>query len=163
MIGSINNYIQRRLQIERLDEVPLSTAAKWLEEVGILKDSRTSPGYPLRRHIHRGNIFNVYRKNNYFWFIKRIDNYSDILSANELKKIFGLKNRTSVYRKMREQQIPFERLNQKGIYFKTLDVLHWAMEANRLDIVEKIRNNYSVENLKGDIKQVKDKITKNAK
>jgi hypothetical protein len=139
MIAPINNYIQRRLQKENLQEVTLVTAAKWLEEANILKDGVLSPGYPLRRHLYRGNIFGAYKKGNYYWYIKRIEDYQEILSTEELSEIFGLKSRTSLYRKIRKENIPFVQRRRKGIYFKQADVIKWALERDRLDVVEKIR------------------------
>jgi len=143
MISTLNNYLQRRMQIENVEEVTLITAAQWLDEANILKNSSTSPGYSLRRHVHRGNIFGAYRKNNYFWYIKRLPNYADVIAINELAEILGLKNRTSLYRKIKTDDIPFVRQNRKGIYFKIPDLLLWAMERNRPDIFEKIQRHHS--------------------
>jgi predicted DNA-binding transcriptional regulator AlpA len=138
-IGRINNYIQRRMQLENLEEVPLSTAAKWLHEENILKDSSSSPGNSLRRHVYKGNIFGAYQKSNYFWFIKKIKNYDEILTVNELAQILGLKSRTGLYRKITYDNIPFKRKKRTGIYFLTSDLLRWAMEENRPDILKKIQ------------------------
>jgi hypothetical protein len=139
MIARINNYIQHRLKIEDLNEVSLTQAAKWLAEYDILRNSKTTPGYSLRRHILKGNILGAYRKNNYFWFIKQIENFDALLSTDQLSKIFNLKCRTSLYRKIQYHEIPYHRMGKKGIYFKYSDLVKWALERNREDIFELIK------------------------
>ncbi len=139
MIGKINNYIQRRMQKELLYDISLTEAARWLDEAGILKDSATSPGYPLRRHVHKGNVMGAYQKNNYYWRIRRIEDYEEVLTVAELTRIFGLKSRTSLYRKIRRENIPFQRYRQKGIYFPVSEILRWAVEQNKTELFEKIQ------------------------
>ncbi|GAB4381309.1 MAG: hypothetical protein Kow0042_31810 [Calditrichia bacterium] len=143
LISEINNYLQRRMQLENLEEVPVTVAATWLHNNKMLKDSSSSPGYPLRRHIHNGNIFGAYKKNNYYWFIRRIPNYNLLLSAKDLSIIFGLKCRTSLYRKIRRNLIPFGRKGKRGIYFQVSDLLKWAVEKNQPEVVEKIQNYFT--------------------
>jgi hypothetical protein len=140
MIANINNHIQHRLKIEELSEVSLTQAVKWLTEYGILSESKVTSGYSLRRHILKGNILGAYRKNNYFWFIKRIENFDALISARQLSKIFNLKSRTSLYRKIKYHEIPYQRRGKKGIYFKYSDLVKWALERNREDIFELIKN-----------------------
>lgn len=147
LIGIINNYIQRRMQVENLQKVPLTLAARWLDEANILKDSSTSPGYSLRRHVYRGNIFGVYKENNYFWYIQKIDQYVEIFTVSELASLFGLKNRTSIYRKIRQKKIPFYRMKNNGIYFRVSDLLKWAMEENQTEMFEKIKKKLSTNHL----------------
>ncbi|MEJ2051470.1 MAG: helix-turn-helix domain-containing protein [Calditrichota bacterium] len=139
MIARINNYIQHRLKIEDLNEVSLTEAAKWLAEYDILSISKTTPGYSLRRHILKGYLLGAYRKNNYFWFIKQIANFDVLLSTDQLSKIFNLKCRTSLYRKIQYHEIPYHRMGKKGIYFKYSDLVKWALERNREDIFELIK------------------------
>jgi hypothetical protein len=128
MIAIINNYIQGRLQQENLSEVTLVQAAMWLDKGGILKDQWSSPGYPLRRHIHRENIFGAYKKYNKFWYIKKIDNYDQIIGVEELIQTFKLKSKKSIYKKIKIEQIPYSRINKRGIYFKKNELLRWAFE-----------------------------------
>ncbi len=143
MIGKINNYIQKRMRLEHLDEISLTKAAKWLDEANILKDSRTSPGNSLRRHIAKGNILGAFKKNNYFWYIKKDPKYSPILTAQELSQLFNLKCRTSLYRKIHKENIPYRRHQQKGIYFFVSDLLRWALERNNTEFFEKLRSKYT--------------------
>jgi len=158
LIGIINNYIQRRMQVENLQKVPLTVAARWLDEADILKDSSSSPGYSLRRHVYRGNIFGVYKENNYFWFIKKIDEYVEIFTVADLAALFGLKNRTSIYRKIHQQKIPFYRMKNNGIYFRVSDLLKWAMEENQPEMFEKIKQKLSTDHLNKYFEQIREKL-----
>lgn len=136
-IGKINNYIQKKLKMENLTEVALPVAAQWLNDAHLLHDTSSTPGSTLRRHVYRGNIFGAFKKKNYFWYIRRIANYDEILNVSDLIEIFGLDCRTSLYRKIRYHNIPYVRRQRKGIYFRASDFLEWALEKKRMDIFEK--------------------------
>ncbi len=136
-IGKINNYIQKKLKLENMNEVALPVAAEWLSKANLLRDDSSTLGNVLRRHVYRGNIFGAFKKKNYFWYIRRIPNYDDILNVSDLIEIFGLNCRTSLYRKIRYHNIPYIRRQRKGIYFQASDFLKWALEKNRMDIFEK--------------------------
>jgi hypothetical protein len=49
-------FLQRRLDQSGLDEVMAVEAAVWLDDAGVLKDSRTRPGLPLRELLRAGKI-----------------------------------------------------------------------------------------------------------
>ena len=136
MIAVINNYIQGRLQQENLSEVSLLQAARWLDKGGILKDQWSSRGYPLRRHIYRENIFGAYKKHNKFWYIKKIDNYEQIIGVEELIRTFKLKSKKSIYKKIKIEQIPYSKNNKRGIYFKKNELLRWAFENKKNKFLE---------------------------
>lgn len=140
MIARINNYIQRRLQEENLESVPLKSAATWLAREGILRDTKSSPGFPLRRHIHRGNILGAAKHKG--WRIYRLPYYEEILDPDDLRDIFGLRSRTSIYRKIKEEQIPYIRNSRKGIYFRIMDLLKWAIEKRDNENYGKIQKKY---------------------
>ena len=128
MFSLINNYIQRRLQRENLEEVSVIEASKWLSEEKILSDSYSSPGFPLRRNIQRGNIFGAYKKSNYYWYIRRESNYENIISIGEFKQFFLLKSRTSIYRKIDFENIPKKKLKSGRIYFSVTELMKWSMK-----------------------------------
>jgi len=48
-------------------------AAQWLEQAGLLKDSKVRPGRPLRDLLRMKLINGQYQLPNRRWFIKRID------------------------------------------------------------------------------------------
>lgn len=157
----INNFIQRKIKVNDFREISLITASNWLDNAGLLKDSDSSPGYPLRRHIHKGNIFGAFRKNNYFWHIRAIDDYNEILCLKEVSKLLGLKSRTSIYRKLKLQNIPYIKHNSGNIYIRKTDFLNWAIQQNSAEIFERIQKSLLFEDLKTDLKNVKSSILKN--
>ena len=69
---TINKHIQDMLNKKGLDEVSAVEAAKWLDEVGILNDSTSRPGLPLRKRLRDGKIRNAEHRNGRFWFIHRM-------------------------------------------------------------------------------------------
>ena len=143
MIPRINNYIQRRLQQENLEVVPLKIAAVWLSEDRILRDTASSPGYSLRRHAGRGNIFGASKINQKYWVVTRLNHYEEILDPLDLSNLFRLKSRTSLYRKIKKEKIPFIRNRRKGIYFQISDLLSWALERKDSEIYQIMEKKYS--------------------
>lgn len=53
---AISAFLQRRLTQEGLDEVTAVDAAAWLDRAGLLKDSETRRGLPLRNLLRDGKI-----------------------------------------------------------------------------------------------------------
>ena len=52
-IERISAFLQERLKAEGLPEVSAVDAALWLDEAGILGDSQSKPGLPLRNILRR--------------------------------------------------------------------------------------------------------------
>jgi len=74
-IEQINNHLQSCLESECLVEVTAVRAAKWLNEAGLLQDSSTRPGKPLRDLLRAHKIVGQEQrpnKKNGRWFIKKI-------------------------------------------------------------------------------------------
>lgn len=44
----VEHFLSNELRRRRLDEVPAVEAARWLDSAGVLSDSRSRPGLPLR-------------------------------------------------------------------------------------------------------------------
>ena len=57
----INTFIQERLESEGLLEVRAVEAAQWLDVAGLLNDSRSRPGKPLRDLLRAGLIGGAYQ------------------------------------------------------------------------------------------------------
>lgn len=73
-VDHINAVLQARLVHERVDEVPAVEAARWLDAAGVLKDSETRPGLPLRNLLRAGRIDNAVQrpaKPHGRWYITR--------------------------------------------------------------------------------------------
>jgi len=150
MFSVINNYIQARLQRENLEEVAITVAAKWLSKENILKDSRSSPGFPLRRNIKQGNIFGAYKKRDYFWYIRRINGYENIISVRELKQLFDLKSRTSIYQKIELSNIPRRKTNSGRIYFTISELMKWSIQKKKYRVLKKLRSISSIVKNRGE-------------
>lgn len=65
IISTLDNYIERN----GIDELTAVEAAEILDEVGILNDSSSRPGKPLRDILRAGEIEHAYQLNNGRWFI----------------------------------------------------------------------------------------------
>lgn len=137
-IAKINNYIQLQLRTKKLDEVPLRTAATWLDRANYLKDSQSSPGFPLRRLIAVNKIPGAYKKGNYYWFIKQLENYRELVSPVELSMLLGYKNINSFYRKIKKKTVPHFRLKNGQILFYKDEVIPWLIANQYYDSVDKI-------------------------
>jgi hypothetical protein len=72
-IEKINRLIQDRLAQEGLIFTRAVEAAQWLDESGLLKDSLTRKGRPLRDLLRLGLIWNAWQDANNKWFIDRIE------------------------------------------------------------------------------------------
>ena len=55
-ITLINSYLQSELRRQRKNEVAAVEAARWLHKAGILKDSMSRPGLPLRKFLRAKEI-----------------------------------------------------------------------------------------------------------
>lgn len=70
-IELINKYIRMKLEKEGLDEVTAIEAAGWLNEAGILDDSRHRRGLPLRVLLRNNQVIGAYQTANRRWYIRR--------------------------------------------------------------------------------------------
>ena len=52
----INAFLQQQLRLRQLGEVAAVEAARWLDASGLLKDSASRPGLPLRNMLRAGEI-----------------------------------------------------------------------------------------------------------
>jgi hypothetical protein len=67
--SSIETFVQEELSRRSLNSVTAVDAARWLDHAGLLKDSRTRPGKPLRDLLRRGDILGQRQEVNGRWFI----------------------------------------------------------------------------------------------
>lgn len=72
-IDLINNFIQEELKKRNLFEVNAIEAGKWLDEAGILKDTPTRAGKPLRDLLRDKKIKNAFQRSATYWIITRDD------------------------------------------------------------------------------------------
>jgi hypothetical protein len=84
--GSISDQLQRELERRGLDEVPAVEAARWLDSLGLLRDSGARPGKPLRDLLRAGLIAGAERRPPALhgrWFITRVRPTSHLLTVPE--------------------------------------------------------------------------------
>jgi hypothetical protein len=73
-VAAINAHIQRKLRLTGQTSVTAVEAARWLDEVGLLKDSLHRPGLPLRKLLRDGQIDGQRQEANSRWFIDLVTN-----------------------------------------------------------------------------------------
>ena len=72
MMDHVNAFIQHELRRQNVTAVPAVTVARWLDRAGILTDSASRPGLPLRRLLRAGLIAGSVQRpptSNGRWFI----------------------------------------------------------------------------------------------
>ncbi len=72
-VEAINRYLQRELKQRDEPEVAAVEAARWLDEAGLLRDSSSRPGLPLRKLVRQERLAGQAQEPNGRWFIRRID------------------------------------------------------------------------------------------
>lgn len=94
--SEISAFIQIKLNAEDQDETTAVEAASWLDRSGLLSDSRSHPGKPLRNLLRAGSILGAEQRpanKGGTWFISRIareDHFLLSLEDNELPRIWGM-------------------------------------------------------------------------
>ena len=71
-VRQINSFLQERLESEALLKVRAVEAARWLDAAGLLKDSDTRRGKPLRDLLRAGRIEGAYQESGRWWRIRQI-------------------------------------------------------------------------------------------
>jgi hypothetical protein len=66
----INRFLQATLEGSGLQSVAAVEAARWLDDAGLLRDSRSRPGKPLRDLLRSGVIKHA-RQDGRFWYIDK--------------------------------------------------------------------------------------------
>ena len=70
-VGQINAFLQKRLRSEGRSEVRAVEAANWLDVAGLLKDSKTRRGKPLRDLLRARLISGAYQESGRWWWIRQ--------------------------------------------------------------------------------------------
>jgi hypothetical protein len=70
-IEKINQLIQDRMAQEGIVFIKAVEAAKWLDEAGLLKDSMTRKGKPLRDLLRQELIWSAWQDTRKRWIIDR--------------------------------------------------------------------------------------------
>jgi hypothetical protein len=70
-VDAINEHVQQQLRSRGLQTATPVQAATWLDEAGLLTDSKHRPGKPLRDLLRAGRIVGQRQESNHRWFIDR--------------------------------------------------------------------------------------------
>lgn len=68
----ISEFIQLVLRIGNRERVGAVEAARWLDVTGILRDSTTRRGLPLRKLLRGGKVAGQHQQEDGRWFIRRL-------------------------------------------------------------------------------------------
>ncbi len=124
-IITINNFIQLKL-LDGKEKILLKTAAQLLDQLDILRDSHSSPGFPLRRLAQKNLIAGAYKEGGK-WYIKRVADYKEILGSAEAARHLRLKNPNSIYGFIRRHDVPYQQLTNGQIVFLKDDFFNWLL------------------------------------
>ncbi len=121
----INNFIQLKL-LEKSNKVLLKEAARVLDQMAILRDSPSSPGFPLRRLAQKQLIVGAFKEDGK-WYVRKINDYREILDSTEAAKILKLKNKNSIYGYIRRHNVPYQQLANGQIIFSREEFFNWML------------------------------------
>jgi len=124
----VNNFIQTYLRDQNLATITPVEIARELERAGILKDSKSRPGLPLRNLLRQGSIENARQDESNRWHIDRITEHLEKYSISQVSKICGYKTVQPIYNKINEHTIPFEKDKKGEIYFLKERIDEWLKE-----------------------------------
>jgi len=124
----VNNFIQTYLRDKGITTITPVEIARELESAGILKDSKSRPGLPLRNLLRQGSIENSWQDDSNRWHIDRIAEHAKKYSISQVSKICGYKTVQSIYNKINEHTIPFEKDKKGEIYFLKERIDEWLKE-----------------------------------
>jgi hypothetical protein len=88
-VDHINAFLQAELRRLRVDEASAVKAAGWLETAGLLNDSESRPGLPLRNLLRAGHIQGgTQRPPTPYgrWYIERVDQPADGPDASRARR-----------------------------------------------------------------------------
>tara|TARA_B100001167_G_C16697155_1_gene269854 strand:+ start:34 stop:699 length:666 start_codon:yes stop_codon:yes gene_type:complete len=124
----VNNFIQTYLRNQDLATITPVEVARELDGAGILKDSKSRPGLPLRNLLRQGSIENAWQDESNRWHIDRITEHLEKYSISQVSKICGYKTVQPIYNKINENTIPYEKDEKGDIYFLKKRIDEWLKE-----------------------------------
>ncbi len=107
-----------------------------MHRAGLLRDSGSSPGLPLRRMATANKIFGAYKKDNAYWYIRWVPDYRELMGVEDVYPFLDLHHRKSVYNYIRRKGIPHIRLNDQFILFFKDEFFSWLIMNNRQDKID---------------------------
>ncbi len=124
----VNNFIQTFLREHSLSSITPVEIARELENAGILKDSKSRPGLPLRNLIRSGSIEGAWQDGSRRWHIELVEEHAEKYSISHVASLCGYKSVQPIYNKINDGTIPYEKDKKGNIYFMKDRVDEWIRE-----------------------------------
>jgi excisionase family DNA binding protein len=121
-LAYLNNFIQKHLVENNIDELSAVDLAKVLDENGLLKDSKSRPGLPLRRLLRSNRIIGNYQYPNKRWVIRQ--SKSEVLfSPKEVAEKLKLTVQ-NIYAMIENNKIKYKSIGDKKLITKSVLEYH---------------------------------------
>lgn len=160
---TINNFIQSFLESNDLDSITPVRIAVELEKVGILKDSRSRPGLPLRRLIRDGKINGAWQDESKRWHIDRVAEHVEKYSIQQVARLCGYKSEQPIYNKIKSNKIPYEFDEQSNIYFRKDIIEEWINSNVKLPVSKPTFSQISINRLINSVRPLLDFLNDDTK
>ena len=132
----VNNYIQRYLVDNGLVSITPVEISRELNKDGILMDSQSRPGLPLRNLIREGRIEGAWQDESRRWHIDRVVNHTEKYSIKHVADLCGYKSVQPIYSKISDGTIPCE-IDDNGNYYFLKDKIEvWIQENTKLPVAK---------------------------
>lgn len=132
----VNNYIQAYLENNGLASITPVEIARKLDSDGILFDSPSRPGLPLRNLIREGRIEGAWQDESRRWHIDRMVNHTEKYSIKHVADLCGYKSVQPIYTKINEGTIPCEIDDNGNYYFLKNKIEAWIQENTKLPVAK---------------------------
>ena len=124
----VNNFIQTYLREHSLSSITPVEIAMELENAGVLKDSKSRSGLPLRNLIRSGSIEGAWQDGSRRWHIELVEEHIEKYSISQVASLCGYKSAQPIYNKINDGTIPYEKDEKGNIYFMKDRVDEWIRE-----------------------------------
>jgi hypothetical protein len=129
----INRFAQTILRSEKLDQISAVELAQRLHP-DLLKDSDHRPGLPLRKLLRSSKIIGGYQAKNKRWFIRQVENFTNIYSVKEIQEMCGFDTPKPIYDRINKGQIPISTLSVGNTDHKTFsedEIIPWVQSQTK--------------------------------
>jgi predicted DNA-binding transcriptional regulator AlpA len=155
--AEINRFLAQKIDDENINEIDAVSAARWLDEAGLLKDSTHHPGLPLRKHLRAGKINGAYQYPNRRWVIRR-SNKESIFSVKEAANELGLTEH-AIYKRIERGLIKPEILGEKSIVIPKSEIIREQQARNKeTDIYNTGQFNYQISTIKQQLQRIQSEM-----
>ena len=151
--AEINRFLVQKLESENINEVDAISAARWLHDEGLLKDSVHRRGLPLRKLLRADKIHGAHQYPNRRWVIRRSSKES-IFSVKEAASELGL-TQHAIYKRIERGLIKPEILGEKTIVIPKSEIIREQQSRNKeTDIYNSGQFHYQISTIKRQLQQI---------